>query len=258
MNSPLSYALLSTIIISLLSFAGILTLSLKRDWLEKIIFILISLSAGALLGDVFLHLLPELIEVQGGLLISSSLLILTGIVIFFMLEKFIIWHHHHSIETPEDHAKEQHSHSRFIGVMNLVGDGLHNLIDGLIIGTSFLISPEVGIATSIAVILHEIPREIGDFGVLIHSGFSVKKALFFNFLTAIFAILGAVAAIFIGSESSLFLQYIIPLTAGGFIYIAGSDIIPELKKTTSTHENIIQLFSLLLGILIMYGLLLIS
>lgn len=255
MSLALFYAVLATLMVSLISLVGIATLSFSRRLLERGIFFLISLSAGALLGDVFLHLLPEMIHEQGGFTQSASLFVLAGIVLFFLLEKYIIWHHHHDIETPEDHASHQHSHTHSIGVMNLVGDGLHNLIDGMVIGASFLISVPVGIATTIAVVLHEIPQEIGDFGVLIHSGYSVKKALLLNFLTALLSVLGAAGVVLLAADVEVLMNMIIPLTAGGFIYIAGSDLIPELKKDAAKEQTFLQLLSLLLGMGLMFALL---
>lgn len=255
MDSPVVlYSLVSTILVSLMSFAGIVTLSFQRRWLDKCLFLLISLSAGALLGDVFIHLLPEIIEEHGGLTPMVSLLVLCGIIGFFVLEKFLIWHHHHSIETPEDHRQHQHTHTRSLGVMNLIGDAFHNLLDGMIIAASFMISPVVGVSTTIAVILHEIPQEIGDFGVLIHSGFSVKRGLLFNFLTGSLAIFGALLVLVIGSTTESLLYYLIPFTAGGFIYIAGSDLIPELKKERVVFNSFLQLLALLGGVGIMYAL----
>jgi len=255
MSQALQYALLSTIVVSLISLIGVISLSVNKRFLERILFLLISLSAGALLGDVFFHLLPELVHDQGGLTVTSSSMVLIGIVSFFILEKFLIWHHHHSVETPEDHEHHHHEHTRSIGKMNLVGDAFHNLLDGMIIAAGYLISPVVGVGTTIAVVLHEIPQEMGDFGVLIHSGYSVKKALFFNFLTALFAVLGAVVTVSIGAQSEVFLEYLIPLTAGAFIYIAGSDLIPELKKSQQGMRSFNQLMALIVGILMMYGLL---
>lgn len=255
MDTVLIYSLIATLGVSLLSFAGLVTLSLKRQWLNGVLFLLISLSAGALLGDVFFHLLPELINEMGLMSVKLSSFILVGIVGFFVLEKFLIWHHHHDIETPEDHESHRHTHERQIGKMNLIGDAFHNFLDGMIIAGSFMISPVAGIGTTVAVLLHEIPQEIGDFGVLIHSGYTVKRALFLNFLTALMAVLGAVITWWFGSVNASYLEILIPITAGGFIYIAGSDLIPELKKEKKTIESFKQLLALLVGILIMYGLL---
>lgn len=253
MSVPLTYALLSTVLVSIISLVGVITLSMKKEVLMKSIFLLISLSAGALLGDVFFHLLPELTHDAGGFTVTHGAYVLLGIMLFFILEKFIIWHHCHGVETPHDHEVGKHAHSHSLGLMNLVGDGLHNLIDGMIIGASFLISIPVGIATTVAVIIHEIPQEIGDFGVLIHSGYSVRKALLLNLLISGFAILGALISFYIGAESELYLEAIIPIVAGGFLYIAGSDLIPELKKKTTFQQSSIQVLVLILGMVMMYG-----
>ena len=258
MSSALLYSVLSTALVSLVALVGLITISLKRNWLDKVLFILISLSAGALLGDVFFHLLPEMVKERGELTVTISSLVLLGIVGFFILEKFVIWHHHHSIETPDEHAHQRHGHDHSLGTMNLIGDGLHNLLDGMIIGASFLISPVVGVGTTIAVILHEIPQEIGDFGVLIHGGFSRTKALLLNFLSALTAIAGAVIALLLGSVMQNATLFIAPFAAGVFIYIAGSDLIPELHKEDDALKSFIELIAFLIGILVMLALLLIE
>lgn len=259
MNTPAFYAIVSTFIVSLISFVGILTLTFKRQWLDKTLVLLISLSAGTLLGDSFIHLLPEAIEASGELSLGISLLVLSGILGFFILEKFILWHHHHSIETPEDHEKNHHTHEicdhKTLRAMNFLGDTFHNLLDGMIIAASFLVDPIVGLSTTLAVILHEIPQEIGDFGIFIHTGFTPKRALLLNFLSGIFAVLGAVFVLLAGKYSESFIQALIPLTAGAFIYIGASDLIPELKKTKSPVSSLFQFFALLLGIFAMIALL---
>lgn len=254
MDSPLFYTIVATFLVSLMGFSGLLTLSFKREWLHKILFIIISLSAGALFGDALIHLLPEAVEEAGGFTMMISLLVIAGILIFFILEKFVMWHHHHAIETPEDHAEERHHHPHSLGTMNILGGALHDVIDGMAIAASFLISPVVGISTTIAVILHEIPQEIGDFGVLIHSGYSVKRALLYNFLSGLLGILVGVLVVLIGDRSELVSPYLVPFTAGAFIYIAGSDLIPELKKETLTYRSLIQLVALISGILMMVAL----
>lgn len=173
-------------------------------------------------------------------------LILTGILIFFILEKIVHWRHCHLPIT------KKHVH-RF-AYMNLIGDGLHNFIDGIIIASSYILSIPAGIATTFAVFLHEIPQELGDFGVLIHGGFSRKKALLVNFITALTAVIGAIFALLISSIVNLEAVFI-SIAIGGFIYIAGSDLIPELHKEAGTRKSIIQLISFILGILIMFLLL---
>jgi zinc and cadmium transporter len=236
------YSLASVIIVSMISFVGILTLAINVERLKKILLYLVSFSAGALFGDAFIHLLPETVR-ENGFGVNISIYVMLGIVSFFILEKVISWHHYHY-----PHTKEQ---VHPFAIINLVGDGFHNFIDGLIIAASYLVSVPVGIATTIAVILHEIPQEIGDFGVLLHGGFTKTKALFFNFLTALMAILGAVIALAIHSESPNVTVFLIPFAAGGFIYVAGSDLIPELHKVVQLKQSLLQLLSFVLGILIM-------
>lgn len=142
--------------------------------------------------------------------------------------------------------------------MNLIGDGLHNLTDGMVIAGSYYVSIPIGIATTLAVIFHEIPQEIGDFGVLLHAGFSKTKALFFNFISALAAVIGAVIVLLVGIKFNNFEVFIIPFTAGGFIYIASSDLIPELHKETKPWKSFAQLIGIVLGILIMFALLLLE
>ena len=135
-----------------------------------------------------------------------------------------------------------------VGYMNLFADGVHNLIDGIIIGASYLVSLPVGIATTIAVIFHEIPHELGNFFVLLYAGFTKTKALFFNFLTGLFAILGTLVALLVGSRVEDFSSVMLPLAAGGFIYIAGSDLVPELNKESNLVKSVIQLVAIGTGV----------
>lgn len=236
------YTIISVLMVSALSLIGILAIIIKRDNLNKIILFLIALSAGTLLGDSFIHLIPEAIanNRDGNLWFY----LIAGILTFFVLEKIVHWRHCH-VPTSTNHPHP-------VGLMNLVGDGLHNFIDGIIIAGSFLISPTLGLATVIAVISHEVPQEIGDFAVLIYAGYSKLKALFYNFISAALAIAGAIFTLIIGGQTKSLIDFIIPFTAGGFIYIATSDLFPELKKdNTSLKYAFFQLFSILLGIAIM-------
>lgn len=236
------YSLISVILVSLLSFIGVLFLAFKKEKLQKILLFLVSFAAGGLLGDAFLHLLPEAVE-ETGFTLEISLALLAGLLLFFILEKFISWRHCH-IPTSKEHPHP-------LAFMNLVGDGLHNFTDGLIIAASFLTSFPLGIATSLAVVFHEIPQEIGDFGVLIHGGFSRKKALIFNLLSALTAIAGVIFTLSLGTRLTGFVELLIPFTAGGFIYIAGSDLIPELHKEIDFGKSLFQLLGLILGIGVM-------
>ncbi|MBI4155324.1 ZIP family metal transporter [Candidatus Woesearchaeota archaeon] len=241
------YTLSSVILVSLISFVGLLTISMRVEKLKKILIYMVSFSAGALLGDAFIHLLPEAIETAGYDL-RISVYLLLGILFSFIVEKIIHWRHCHIHPKSKEHVHP-------FAILNLLGDGVHNFIDGLIIGASYLASLPVGIATTIAVILHEIPQEIGDFGVLLHGGFSKEKALFFNFLTATTAILGAIASLFLSFYIENLTNFLIPFAAGGFIYIASSDFIPELHKEIKVKNSLLQFIAIVLGILVMIGLL---
>lgn len=237
----------SVILVSLLSFVGVLTLSFGKKRIQHILLYLVSFSAGALLGDAFLHLLPEAFG-AGPENIFIPISVLAGIIVFFVLEKIVHWHHRHDMEDSE------HGHTKTLGITNLVGDGIHNFMDGLVIGGSYLVSIPLGMTTTLAVILHEIPQEISDFGVLLHAGFSTKKALFFNFLSALGAIAGAVLIFFAqGSFGGLELL-LVPFTAGGFIYIASADLIPELQKEKRLGKTALQFVFLVLGMAFMLAL----
>lgn len=243
------YPILSVIIISAISFVGVLTFSMKTEQLKKGILYLVSFSAGAIFGDVFLHLLPEFVEEHGWEL-SASVMVLAGIVFMFIIEKIVQWRHCHHANPKEECIKP-------FGITNLVGDAFHNLIDGLIIGASYLVSIPTGIATTIAVGLHEIPQEIGDFGVLLHSGFSKKKALLLNFLISLGTVVG-LAIVYLVSDIEVVAHALVPFAIGNFLYIAGSDLIPELHTETRFKQSVLQLVVFILGIGIMATLLLLE
>jgi len=238
-----TYSLVSVLIISLISFIGIVGLSIKIHKLKQIVLFLVSFSAGALLGDVFIHLLPELVE-EYGFGLNMSLYVLSGIVFFFIVEKFIHWHHCH-IEPSKDHPHP-------FALMNLLGDAVHNFIDGLIIAGSYLTSMPVGIATTTAVILHEIPTEIGDFGVLLHGGFSKNKALVMNFLSAITAILGAIVALLLSAYIPNLNKFLIPFTIGVFVYIAALILYQSFTRKSMLISHLSSLLRLCLGLLLWY------
>lgn len=236
------YTITAVILVSLTSLIGIFTLTLRKERLRSIALFLVSFAVGGLFGDAFIHLLPEAFEKLGTNL-ATSIFVILGILIFFVLEKFLRWRHCH-IPTSEEHLHP-------VVTMNLVGDTVHNLIDGMLIGASFLVSPTIGITTTLAVVLHEIPQEIGDFGILVHGGFSTKKALLFNFLTALTAILGAIFSLVVGPLVEDYALSLLPITAGGFLYIAGSDLIPELQHENKLSVSFWQFISIILGIGIM-------
>lgn len=243
--NPVLLIFLSVFLVSIVSLIGIFFIFLKRQTLDSLLLFLVSLSVGSLLGGAFLHLIPEALE-RTGFSLSISFFVLAGIVIFFIIENFISWRHCH-IQTSKAHPHP-------LGTMNIIGDGIHNFIDGLVIAAAYFISIPLGIVTTLAVITHEIPQEIGDFGVLLYAGYSKKKALFFNFLSALMAVIGAIIGILFSQSSIVFELIIVPLAAGGFLYIAGSDLIPEIHKNQKNRFPLKNLIGILLGILIMYGL----
>ena len=250
------YSILSVLAVSLVSLVGVLTLALSGNKLQKLVFLLVALSVGALFGDVFIHIIPEVFESSPNVILTSTYILL-GILIFFVLEKFLHWRHAHGCE---DEECETHMPGGVapIGKMVLASDGFHNFIDGVIIGASYLASIPIGIATTLAVILHEIPQEMGHFGILIHSGYSKGKALFYNFVSALFAILGVFVPLLLVGGVEKIIEIVLPIAAGGFIYLAGSDLIPELHKSTDIRKSFSQFVFILVGLGLMYLLLFIE
>lgn len=228
--------LIAVFLISLISFVGAFTLFLKRNLLTRFLLLFIAFAAGAMLGGAFLHLLPESLPLGESLFVY----VILGIVLFFLLEKFLYWRHCHA------GICKVHPFT----YLNLVGDGIHNFIDGMIIASSFMSGMELGIATTVAVALHEVPQELGDFSVLIYGGMDSKKALFYNFLSALTAVAGALFVYFFFSFAN-FGKYLLPLAAGSFIYIASSDLIPELHKTRKISDSVAQFLLFLFGIALM-------
>lgn len=241
-----AYSLVSVFVVSLISLVGIFTLSIKTDNLRKILIYFVSFSAGALLADAFVHLIPGVVKTSGFTL-EISIALLFGILVFFILEKIVKWQHCHNPECEE--------HVQSFAYMNIFGDAVHNFLDGIIIVASYLVNIQVGIATTLAVIFYEIPQEIGEFGLLLHGGFSKGKALLMNFLSALTAILGAVVALLLAGRIEGIQNFLVPLAAGGFVYIAGCDLIPELHKEIGLGKSLLQILAFILGIAVMLALL---
>jgi zinc and cadmium transporter len=233
------YSLISVVFVSLLSLIGIAFVSLSERKLKQVIFVMVSLAVGSLFGDAFIHLLPESFD-KFAPKMEASLYVLAGIFLFFVLEKFLLWRHEHALESSKS--------IRPVGYMNLFADGVHNMIDGMIIGASYSVSLRVGVATTTAVVFHEIPHEMGNFFVLLYAGFNKTQALLFNFISAVFAILGTVISLLVGSKLENFSVVMLPLAAGGFIYIAGSDLVPELNKEIELSKSVIQMLAIGAGI----------
>ncbi|MBI4152440.1 ZIP family metal transporter [Candidatus Woesearchaeota archaeon] len=257
----LIYTLISVIIVSLVSLVGVFALTFGERNLHKALLLLVGLSAGTLMGGAFLHLLPEVIE-ERGFTLTVSFSALAGVLVFFLVEKWIHAHHHNSKSHKHSHLHhEPHIHldkPHHVGTLTLLGDGMHNLLDGLVIAGAYLVSVPAGVATTIAVILHEVPQEIADFGVLLYSGFSKWKAIFYNFLSAATAIVGAIIGLILGARSEAFVLFVLPFAAGGFIYIAGSNLIPELHKECGWKESLLQVLAFVVGIALMWGILLLE
>lgn len=258
------YAIGSVLLVSFVSLAGVFTLSLGRARLERVIFLLVAFAVGAMLAGALLHLIPRAYARLGDGPLTGSL-VLAGVLGFFVLEKFLHWRHQHgapeALEGATGHAPHhgghQHGadghHAEPFATMNLVGDAAHNLIDGMIVAAAYLVSIPAGIVTTLAVMLHEIPQEIGDFGVLVYGGYSPRRALLYNFLSGLTAVLGAVLALLVGTRVEGFADVLLPLTAGAFLYVAGSDLIPELNRrhSQSAAKSAWQLVMMVLGASVM-------
>lgn len=258
------YIISSSLLISAISVIGIMGAAVNERYLRRGIVVLVSLSLGALLGDAFIHLIPEALEEAGNSKLVS-LLVIFGILLSFVIEKILGWHHGHGHDnmSPEVCIEESNA-GKFavrptsgilpLGRMILFSDGIHNFMDGIIIGASFLVSFEVGIASVLAIAFHEIPQEIGDFGLLLYAGYEKKRALWLNFLSALSVVFGAIAFIIFGEALELGVPYILPFAAGSFIYIAASDLIPELHKRRGFGSLVVQLIFAALGVAVMYAL----
>ncbi|BCX14058.1 MAG: ZIP family metal transporter [Candidatus Dojkabacteria bacterium] len=240
--------ILGSIIVSLLSFSGVVFFSVNKKILDNITNFLVSTAAGVLLGSAFFHLLPEALHLNSSVFYEINLVwfaIIFALVSFLLLEKILLWHHCHN--------NFEHNHKKTLGINNLLADGLHNFIDGLLIGSSFLASTEIGIIALIAIILHEIPQEISDFGVLIYSGFSRMKAIIYNFLTALLSLFGVVFSILLIDISENLLGLLLAFTAGSFMYIALADLVPEIKMEKKLKKAILNFIFTLIGLILIFS-----
>ena len=237
----LLWIIISGFAMSLIALIGLVTLFLKEELLKKILLPLVAFSAGALLGGAFLHMIPEaIIEINSQL--SVFLWVLFGFSLFFLLEQFIQWHHCH--KTVSEHKKP-------VTYLILIADAIHNFIGGMAIAGAFIVNIKIGIITWVVCAAHEIPQELGDFGILIHGGWEKKKALIYNFLSALTIVLGGIVAYFLSTKIDA--AFLLPFAAGNFIYIACSDLIPEIKHGTNLKNNLIHFATFILGILLILG-----
>jgi zinc and cadmium transporter len=241
------WSLASVGVVSLVSLAGLATLALNEERARHLAVRLVSFAVGVLLGDAFIHLIPQTFQ-QDSVTLWPSLLILAGMLVFFVVEK-LLRHQHgplHRYHHPEGRSRPE------LAAVNVLGDVIHNFIDGVLIAASYLVSPTLGLATTVAVLFHEIPQELGDFGILIHSGLRVRQAVLLNLASATAAILGAVLALLLGAVTGTALTTVLlPVTAGGFVYIATADLIPELQHDRSLRGLLEQALLISLGVAVM-------
>jgi zinc and cadmium transporter len=246
---------LSVVAVSLVSLVGLTTVSASPARLRRVAETLVSFAVGTLLGDAFIHLIPEALESPGAKRLRPSLLVLGGMMMFFVVEK-LLRHRHgplHDYYHPEENRRLE------LATVNIIGDAVHNFIDGALIAASYLVSPELGFSTTIAVVFHEIPQELGDFGVLIHSGLSVREAVALNLASASVAILGTVVTLLAGAAAGpIVAQILVPVTAGGFVYIAAADLVPELQHDRTLRGLIVQASLIAAGTAVMAGLALVE
>lgn len=249
MTLPLLYTIGSVAVISLCSLAGTLLLTSRERFVAKAMVYLVAFATGAVLGIVFFHLLPEVMESTEPRV--GSLYVLGGVLLAFCIEKFIHWHHCHNVD---HHDEEEGKHTHPVGSLIIIGDSLHNFIDGMLIASAFFVSVPLGIATAIGIILHEVPQELSDIALLLHSGFSRAKAILWNTLSSCAAIVGALVAIAFSQWVEGIELVLLPIAAGNFLYIATTDLIPELHKETRLAKSLQQLGLVALGIALMAGL----
>ena len=240
--TPFLFTLAATAFISLLALSGSFLLFLKDQLLKRISLVLLALAAGALLGTAFLHLLPEVVE--GGMPEQGFLIVLGGFLLFYIGEKVL--HLHHGAE-----GKEEHSPSE-LGILSLLGDSVHNFVDGIILAVAFLVDIKLGLVTAAAVALHEVPQEIAEFGVLVYAGFSKVRALVLNFVSATAVIVGGVVGFLFQETFVSLIPFVLLFAAGSFLYIGASDFIPEFKKERDPKKALALSFIFLFGIFIMW------
>ncbi len=236
----LLFIIIATVIDGFVALIGVLTLWLRDRLLRKILIMLVAFSAGALLSGAFFHLIVESLEEMGSIAVFAY--VMTGFVAFFLIEKFLHWHHCHEGKC------DVHPYTQLI----LIGDGIHNFIDGLVIAASFIVSIPFGLITTLIIISHEIPQELGDFGVLVYGGLKKGRALLFNFLSQLTCVAGGIAGFFL-LQTPESVAFLLPFAAGGFIYIASSDLIPELHKEKNLKKSMLSFAFFIIGVAFLLG-----
>jgi zinc and cadmium transporter len=246
MATPNVTIILATLIVSVFSLSGIITLSLREKTLHSILFFLVAFSAGSILGASLFDLLPEAVE-----MVDESVVfiyIAVGYLAFFVLERFIYWYHGHGHHGDIEGMGDERAPTKGFAYLNVLGDGIHNFIDGMIIAASFTAGFSVGLATTIAVIFHELPQEMGDYGILIYAGFERTKALILNFIAALSVVVGGVFGIFFLGTVEALSGPLIAFSAGAFIYLSASELIPELQEEDDLWRSLVQFGVFLVGL----------
>lgn len=237
--------------LSVLAAGGVLLLpqGTMVRWLPP----LVSFAIGAMLGAAFLGLLPHALEGAGDDAAHSiTLTVLLGLLLFFVLEKMVIWRHCHTHECEAHGVDLTHVQEKAAGNLILIGDAIHNLVDGVLIAAAFLTDIHLGVVTAVAVIAHEIPQELGDFAILLNSGFSKGKALFYNLLVSVTTVLGGIVAYFALGFAQAAVPYVLAIAASSFIYVAVADLIPGLHKRPEVSATVQQVLLIALGVLVIY------
>lgn len=246
------HTIISTLIISALSFVGVFTLSVNEKTLHKILTILIAYSAGTILGAALFDLLPEAIALVDEQLVYP--LIAFGFVTFLFLERIIYWYHGHGHGHEFQEDEEREEITKEFAYLNLIGDFIHNFIDGMIIASGFISGTSIGTATAIAVAFHELPQEMGDYGILVFAGIERRRALLLNLSAASSVIIGGlVGSVFINMNDSIG-GYMVAFSAGAFIFLSASELIPEMHEKNDRGRAVVQLVILVLGMLTIYAL----
>lgn len=240
------YTIVASLIVFLSSFIGIFTISLNEKTLHKVLTLLVAYSAGTILGAALFDLLPEAVELVDEELVYP--IIAFGFVFFLFLERTIYWYHGHGHE----HEFEEGEMTESFAYLNLVGDFIHNFIDGIIIAASFVNSFTVGVAATIAVIFHELPQEMGDYGILIYAGVERRRALILNSVAALSVVAGGLFGSFFLSTMEVLEGYMVAFSAGAFIFLSASELIPEMHEEHDRVKALLQLVVLILGMATIY------
>ncbi len=242
----LSYIIIASLLEMLVAFVGIIFVFAGVEKIKKYIYYFISFSVGTFLGVIFFDLLPEAMELTPNG--KGPVWILAGFIAFYLLGRFLFWFHHHE----DEHCDHDHTNAKSTGSMILTADFVHNFVDGIVIAAAFLADTHLGIVTTVAVLLHEFPQEMSDFFVLIRSGMSKTRALLLNFLSSVSTLVGALVGYFAFSSVEGIVGPLLGIAAGNFLYIAASDLLPELHRKENTGKKVVQVAILFLGIAIIF------